>query len=91
MLTEAPEELRREALSRLAGPYARAGRPPLTGREREQILVLLESGRDFRFEAGRRIRFERRRGRLRIGLRDPAEAEPVYDSRDEKLSPMSHP
>lgn len=81
VLTEAPEELRREALARLAGPYAREGRPPLTGREREQILVLLESGRDFRFEAGRRIRFERRRGRLRIGLRDPAEAEPVYDSR----------
>ena len=80
VLTDAPEDLRREALSRLSGPYAREGRPPLTGREREQIAALLESGKDFRFEAGRRIRFERRRGRLRIGLRDLAEAEPVYDS-----------
>lgn len=62
-----PDELRRLALSRLAGPYAREGRPPFTGREREQILELLASGRNFRFEAGRRIRFERRRGRLHIG------------------------
>ncbi len=35
----------------------------MTGREREQILARLQEGGNFRFEAGRRIRFERR-GRL---------------------------
>ena len=38
----------------------------MTGREREQILRLLASGDDFRFEAGRRIRFERRGAALRV-------------------------
>ncbi len=38
----------------------------MTGREREQILRRLASGTDFRFEAGRRIRFERRRGVLTV-------------------------
>jgi tRNA(Ile)-lysidine synthase len=72
-----PEELQRLAIARLAAPFARSGRPPTTGRERERILAQLTSGKDFRFEAGRRIRFERRGGRLTIGPRREA----VYDSR----------
>ncbi len=80
VLCACPDELVRLALSRLAGPFARAGRPPMTGRERERIVSRLRSGEDFRFEAGRRIRFERRGGRLRIRLRDAAAAEPVYDA-----------
>jgi hypothetical protein len=52
----------------------------MTGREREQIRALLESGRNFRFEAGRRIRFERRGDELRIR---PRCAAPVYDSAPE--------
>ena len=73
-----PVELQRLALARLAAPFARPGRPPTTGRERERILERLSSGEDFRFEAGRRILFERRRGVLSIG---PRNAGPVYDSR----------
>jgi tRNA(Ile)-lysidine synthetase-like protein len=79
VLSACPDELVRLALSRLAGPFARAGRPPMTGPERERIVSRLRSGEDFRFEAGRRIRFERRGGRLCIRLRD-ATAEPVYDA-----------
>jgi hypothetical protein len=52
----------------------------MTGRERERLVSRLRAGGDFRFEAGRRIRFELRRGRLRIRLRDAAAAEPVYDA-----------
>jgi tRNA(Ile)-lysidine synthase len=55
-----PEELLRAAVETLALPFARPGRPPMTGPEREQILERLAAGGDFRFEAGRRIRFERR-------------------------------
>lgn len=80
VLAACPEELQRAALSRLASPYARAGRPPMTGPERERILALLASGRDFRFEAGRRIRLERRGDRLRIRLRDGDGSRPVYDA-----------
>jgi tRNA(Ile)-lysidine synthase len=76
LLAGLPPELQRLAIARLAAPFARPGRPPTTGRERERILALLASGRDFRFEAGRRVRFERRRGRLAIGPR----RRPVYDS-----------
>jgi hypothetical protein len=61
-------DIQRLAIERAALPFARPGRPPLTGREREQVLVHLRGGRDFRFEAGRRIRFERRGPVLRIGL-----------------------
>jgi hypothetical protein len=61
-------DIQRLAIERAALPFARPGRPPLTGREREQILVRLRGGRDFRFEAGRRIRFDRRGPVLRIGL-----------------------
>lgn len=79
-LEAADEELRRLAIDRLAAPFARPGRAPTTGREREAIVARLGSGRDFRFEAGRRIRFERRGARLRVwraapgpGRRDDAE------------------
>jgi tRNA(Ile)-lysidine synthase len=56
----------RLAVERAALPFARPGRAPLTGREREQILLRLRGGGDFRFEAGRRIRFDRRGPVLRV-------------------------
>jgi len=65
-LQDADEELRRLAIDRLASPFARPGRAPATGREREALVARLGSGADFRFEAGRRIRFERRGTRLSI-------------------------
>jgi tRNA(Ile)-lysidine synthase len=74
-----PEPILRAALERLAAPLARPGRPPMTGREREQVLALLASGRDFRFEAGRRIRFERRGSALRVRLSG------VYDAQIDTL------
>ena len=77
LISGLPADLQRLAMTRLAAPFARPGRPPTTGRERERILDLLGSGKDFRFEAGRRIRFERRGQRLTIGPRRGA----VYDSR----------
>lgn len=77
LLASCSEELQRLALSRLAAPFARPGKPPMTGREREGLLALLAGGADFRFEAGRRIRFERRRGELSVRPRGPG---PVYDS-----------
>ena len=77
LLAGCSEELQRLALSRLAAPFARPGKPPMTGRERERLLALLSGSADFRFEAGRRIRFERRRGELSVRLRGPG---PVYDS-----------
>jgi len=72
-LARMPEPILRGAIERLAAPFARPGRPPMTGREREQILRRIASGRDFRFEAGRRIRFERRGSALRVRLLE------VYD------------
>ena len=85
LLAACPEELLRLALERLAAPYARPGRPPATGRERERLVALVASGASFRFEAGRRIRFERRRGVLRVRLR---EAGPVYHAADIPTSAM---
>jgi tRNA(Ile)-lysidine synthetase-like protein len=61
------EDLQRLAIERAALPFARPGKAPLTGREREQILARLRGGLDFRFEAGRRIRYDRRGPLLRIG------------------------
>ncbi len=58
--------LLRRAVEETARPFARPGRAPLTGREREQIALRLLEGSDFRFEAGRRIRFERRGPILRV-------------------------
>jgi len=66
-LQAAAEDVRRLALDRLASRFARPGRAPMTGVEREALVARLGSGLDFRFEAGRRIRFERRGDRLRVG------------------------
>jgi tRNA(Ile)-lysidine synthase len=74
LLEASPAELARKALLECAVPFARPGRPPFTGREREQIVALLAGGRDFRFEAGRRIRFRRRGARFSVRL-SPAEAQ----------------
>ena len=68
LLETSPPELRRKAVLECAIPFARPGRPPFTGREREQIVALLATGRDFRFEAGRRIRFRRRGARFSVRL-----------------------
>ena len=68
LLETTPAELARKALLECAVPFARPGRPPFTGREREQIVALLKSGHDFRFEAGRRIRFRRRGPRFSVRL-----------------------
>ena len=65
-------ELVRLALEAASRAFARPGRPPLTGREREQILKRLAEGGDFRFEAGRHIRFERRGGTLTVRPRTAA-------------------
>jgi len=68
-LASCTRELARRALVEAAAPFAAPGRPAFTGAEREQILDRLASGSDFRFEAGRRIRFERRGGLLRVAPR----------------------
>jgi tRNA(Ile)-lysidine synthase len=76
-----PAELQRQAVQAAAAPFARSGRPPMTGREREEILRRLARGADFRFEAGRRIRIERRGKILAFTLRTAAAAaRAVYDS-----------
>jgi tRNA(Ile)-lysidine synthase TilS/MesJ len=68
-LSAASRDLARQALAEVAAPFAAPGRPAFTGREREQILDRLASGADFRFEAGRRVLFERRGRLLRIAAR----------------------
>jgi tRNA(Ile)-lysidine synthetase-like protein len=78
VLSGCPEEILRAALDLLASPFALPGRPPMTGGEREQLVRLLSEGRDFRFEAGRRIRFERRGRALTVRPR-PSASPPVYD------------
>ncbi len=88
LLAGCSPELQRLALSRLAAPFARPGKPPMTGRERERLLERLAAGGNFRFEAGRLIRFERRRGTLTIRRRD---SEPVYDSPDQSSTGHSMP
>lgn len=73
-------ELGRRAIEAAALAFARPGRPPMTGREREQILARVRGSGDFRFEAGRRIAIERRGGMLAFSLRPGApESDPVYD------------
>lgn len=72
-----PSELRRRAVEDAARPFARPGRPPMTGPEREALLRRLESGGDFRFEAGRRIAIERRGGILSFRLRSGKTAGPA--------------
>ena len=71
----------------------------MTGREREQLVALLASGSDFRFEAGRAIRFERRGGSLEVGARHslpgrrmyhPGNRGPTWVNREtKKLGPTS--
>ena len=68
-LAAASRDLARRALAEAAAPFAAPGRSAFTGREREQILDRLASGADFRFEAGRRVVFERRGRLLRIAAR----------------------
>jgi tRNA(Ile)-lysidine synthase len=69
--------LLRQAVEEIARPFARRGRAPLTGREREQIVARLLERSDFRFEAGRRIRFERRGPILRVHGLPPGKAGPL--------------
>ncbi len=66
-----PPATLRQAIEETAAPFSAPGRPPVTGREREQITRCLAEGTDFRFEAGRRIRFERRGPILRVCARPP--------------------
>jgi tRNA(Ile)-lysidine synthase len=65
-LQSCERNLQRMAIERAALPFALPGRAPLTGREREQIVARLREGGDFRFEAGRRIRFDRKGSVLRV-------------------------
>jgi len=72
LLERATTELRRRAVFDCAAPFAAPGKPPLTGREREQIVGLLARGADFRFEAGRLISFRRRGERFEVRLASEA-------------------
>jgi tRNA(Ile)-lysidine synthase len=63
LLSSLETALQRRAIDAMAAPFSRPGRAPVTGREAEQIVQRIALGGDFRFEAGRRIRFERR-GRI---------------------------
>ena len=74
LFERSPAELVRRAIFECAAPFAAEGKPPMTGREREQILRLVKSGGDFRFEAGRRIRFRRRGARFDVRLAPAAAA-----------------
>ncbi|HVE66139.1 MAG TPA: tRNA lysidine(34) synthetase TilS [Thermoanaerobaculia bacterium] len=74
LFESSPAELVRRAIFECATPFAAEGKPPMTGREREQILRLVKSGEDFRFEAGRRIRFRRRGARFEVRLAPAAAA-----------------
>jgi tRNA(Ile)-lysidine synthase len=66
LFSSASPDLARRAIEEMARPFAAPGRPPLTGREREQVRRRLAEGGNFRLEAGRRIRFERRGGLLTV-------------------------
>jgi len=66
LLCRFSRQIQRRAIDRVASPFAAPGRMPVSGREAEQILQRLAGGGDFRFEAGRRIRFERRGRVLRV-------------------------
>jgi tRNA(Ile)-lysidine synthetase-like protein len=76
LLARQEAELARRAIFECAAPFAAHGKPPTTGREREQILRLLSAGVDFRFEAGRRIRFRRRGARFLVRLAPAAASAP---------------
>jgi tRNA(Ile)-lysidine synthase len=66
LISACSPDLQRRAIDEAASPFAGPGRAPVSGREAEQILQRLAAGGDFRFEAGRRIRFERRGRLLRV-------------------------
>jgi tRNA(Ile)-lysidine synthase len=84
--------LLRRAVEEAARPFARPGRQPLTGREREQIVARLVEGSDFRFEAGRRIRFERRGPILSVHARPPGKpGEPSQGNNPPRRSVMLVP
>ena len=84
--------LLRWAVEEATRPFALPGRPPLTGREREQIVARLVAGSDFRFEAGRRIRFERRGPILSVHARPPGGAgEPSLGNNPPQRSVMLVP
>ena len=84
--------LLRQAVEEAARPFALPGRPPLTGREREQIVARLVEGSDFRFEAGRRIRFERRGPILSVHARPPGKpGEPSQGNNPPRRSVMLVP
>jgi tRNA(Ile)-lysidine synthase len=76
-LQTAAPEIARRAIEEVARPFAAPGRAPLTGPEREEIRRRLAGGNDFRFEAGRRIRFERRGSLLTVRPRRPVAGESV--------------
>jgi tRNA(Ile)-lysidine synthase len=73
LLQRSPAELRRRAVLECAARFSAPGKTPLTGRERERIVRLLAEGVDFRFEAGRLIRFRRRGERLEVSARAAAQ------------------
>ncbi|MEP6767778.1 MAG: tRNA lysidine(34) synthetase TilS [Acidobacteriota bacterium] len=77
LLETCPADLQRLALEAAAAPFSRRGHPPMTGREREQVRERLASGKDFHFEAGRRIAIRRRGGLLSFGLSERGAQ--VYD------------
>ncbi|HYB52326.1 MAG TPA: tRNA lysidine(34) synthetase TilS [Thermoanaerobaculia bacterium] len=66
LLSRAAPDVARKAIEEIARPFAAPGCAPLTGPEREQIRRRLADGLDFRFEARRRILFERRAGLLTV-------------------------
>jgi tRNA(Ile)-lysidine synthetase-like protein len=72
LLQRSTAELRRLAVLECAARFSVAGKPPVTGRERERIVALLAEGADFRFEAGRLIRFRRRGERFEVSARAAA-------------------
>jgi tRNA(Ile)-lysidine synthetase-like protein len=72
LISRAAPEVARKAIEEIARPFAAPGCAPLTGPEREQIRGRLADGLDFRFEAGRRILFERRAGLLTVRPARPA-------------------
>ena len=72
LLQRSPAEIRRRAVLECAARFSVAGKAPVTGRERERIVALLEDGADFRFEAGRLIRFRRRGERFEVSARAAA-------------------
>ncbi len=72
LLERTTPELRRRAVFECTAPFAAPGKPPLTGREREQIVRLLAGGADFRFEAGRLISLRRSGARFEVRLASEA-------------------